>query len=152
VSMAEEERTDTAAATEDGADTTAASEEGAGTAATTEEGELTPERAAEMDASGEAQLVDVRTADERDAGRIAGSLHVPFDDLGTEAAAELDRSRPVIFYCRGGERSKAAAAAFRASGWDAQSIAGGLAAWVEQGQPLEPKDGQVAPRSNLPSA
>jgi rhodanese-related sulfurtransferase len=38
------------------------------------------------------------------------------------------------------------AQAFRASGWDAYAIEGGLAAWVEAGQPLEPKDGEVAHR------
>ena len=39
-----------------------------------------------------------------------------------------------------------AAAAFRASGWDAYNLAGGLTAWVESGQPLEPEGGTVASR------
>jgi len=37
-----------------------------------------------------------------------------------------------------------AAQAFRASGWDAYSLDGGIAAWVEAGLPIEPQDGHVA--------
>jgi rhodanese-related sulfurtransferase len=34
--------------------------------------------------------------------------------------------------------------AFRASGYDAVSMAGGIKAWNEAGLPLEPDDGYVA--------
>jgi rhodanese-related sulfurtransferase len=37
-----------------------------------------------------------------------------------------------------------AADAFRRAGYDARSMDGGLAAWVERGLPLEPDDGHVA--------
>ena len=50
----------------------------------------------------------------------------------------------MIFYCRSGNRSALAAAAFRQSGWDAYNLAGGLLAWVEHGLPLDPPDGEVA--------
>ena len=62
----------------------------------------------------------------------------------------LENERPVVLYCRSGDRSGPAAQAFRASGWDARSMAGGLVAWAEKGLPLEPEDGEVAARSNLP--
>ena len=35
--------------------------------------------------------------------------------------------------------------AFRAAGWDAYNLAGGITEWVRRGLPIEPKDGKVAP-------
>ena len=119
-------------------------------AETTEEIQLDPAGAAALVEDG-AQVVDVRAADEHAAGHIEGALHVPLEHLDQEAT-ELDRDRPVVFYCRGGERSAMAAEAFKNSGWDAHNVAGGLLAWAENGLPLEPEGGQVAPRSNLPPA
>lgn len=34
--------------------------------------------------------------------------------------------------------------AFRAAGYDARNLSGGLLAWKERGLPLEPRDGTVA--------
>jgi rhodanese-related sulfurtransferase len=96
-----------------------------------------------------AQLVDVRTDEEVAASRIPDSRHIPVERLEQEAET-LDRGRPVVFYCRGGERSSAAADAFRNSGWDAYSIIGGLTSWADQGLPLEPEGAAVGTRSQLP--
>jgi rhodanese-related sulfurtransferase len=92
-----------------------------------------------------AQLIDVREGYEHDAGHIAGSRNIEVTEL-TAAAGELDQSKPVVFYCRSGDRSTMPAEAFRASGWEAYTLDGGLAAWVEAGQPLEPEGGEVAQR------
>jgi rhodanese-related sulfurtransferase len=105
--------------------------------------EISPEQAQELLAEG-AQLIDVREAYEHDAGRIAGGRHIEFDRLTAEAES-IDRDRPVLFYCRVGNRSAVAAEAFRAAGYQASNLAGGLVAWVESGLPLEPEDGEVAP-------
>jgi rhodanese-related sulfurtransferase len=113
------------------------------------EGELEPARARDMLSDGDAQVVDVRADYEYETGHLPGARHVPLERLESEAEG-LDRSRPVILYCRGGNRSAMAAEAFRNSGWDAYSIAGGLVAWADTGLPLEPEDGEVAERSNLP--
>jgi rhodanese-related sulfurtransferase len=51
----------------------------------------------------------------------------------------------VVFYCRSGNRSALAAAAFRQAGWDAYNLDGGIQAWVDQGLELDPPDGEVAP-------
>ncbi len=75
---------------------------------------LAPERAAEL-ARGGAQLVDVREPGEHDAGHIAGDRLIPFNEL-RDRIATLDRGRPVVLYCRGGDRSAAAAEALRAAG------------------------------------
>jgi rhodanese-related sulfurtransferase len=95
------------------------------------------------------QLLDVRTDVEFLAGHIPGARHVPLADMQAQAAS-LDREKPVVVYCRSGERSGPAADAFTASGWDAHSIEGGLLAWSEDGLPLDPADGSVAENPNMP--
>jgi rhodanese-related sulfurtransferase len=118
---------------------------------TTEQGTaVDPKTAAEL-VDGGAQVVDVRGDGEYDAGHVAGATHIRLDRLAEDDPA-LVRERPVIFYCRSGDRSSLAAAAFRASGWEAYNVEGGLLAWAESGLALEPEDGVVAARPNLPGA
>jgi rhodanese-related sulfurtransferase len=105
--------------------------------------EMSPQQAAELLREGGAQLVDVREPYEREAGRIAGSLHIELQLLPGEASS-LDRERPIVFYCRSGSRSALAADAFAASGYDARNLDGGLEAWVGAGLPIEPSGGRVA--------
>jgi len=104
--------------------------------------ELEPERVAEALAEGW-QVVDVREPYEREAGRIAGTRHIELSQLAAEATT-LDRKRPVIFYCRVGNRSAMATDAFRASGLRAYNLRGGITEWVRRGLPIEPADGHVA--------
>jgi hydroxyacylglutathione hydrolase/adenylyltransferase/sulfurtransferase len=89
------------------------------------------------------QLIDVREPYEREAGRIAGSRHIALVEL-TAQAASVERERAVVFYCRVGSRSEMAAQAFRAAGYEAYSLSGGLKRWADEGLPLEPQDGYVA--------
>ena len=96
-----------------------------------------------------AQVIDVRTDVEYDAGHIPGARHISLADVQRESAT-LDRENPVILYCRSGNRSGPAADAFAASGWAANSIEGGLLAWSEAGFALEPADGSVAENPNMP--
>jgi rhodanese-related sulfurtransferase len=90
-----------------------------------------------------AQLVDVRVGHEWEAGRIPGAVHVPLPEL-ERRAEEIDRERPVIFYCRGDNRSDMAAEAFAAAGYEATALAGGIEAWAGAGLPLQPEGGYVA--------
>jgi rhodanese-related sulfurtransferase len=96
-----------------------------------------------LEADAPPQLIDVRTPREREAGHIADTRHVELAQLPAEAAS-IERERPVVFYCRVGSRSLMAAQAFRASGFDAYSMRGGLARWQAEGRPLTPEDGYVA--------
>jgi rhodanese-related sulfurtransferase len=89
------------------------------------------------------QLIDVREPYEREAGRLADSRHIPLVEL-TARAASVERERAVVFYCRVGSRSDMAAQAFRAAGFQAYSLRGGLKRWADEGLPLEPQDGYVA--------
>jgi rhodanese-related sulfurtransferase len=89
------------------------------------------------------QLIDVREPHEREAGHIEGTRHIELAGLSA-AAASVDRERPVVFYCRVGSRSLMAAQAFRASGFEAYSMQGGLVRWAHEGRPLSPEGGYVA--------
>ena len=62
-----------------------------------------------------AQLIDVRADHEWEAGRIAGATHLPLAELA-ERTGEIDRERPVVLYCRGGNRSTMAADALAEAG------------------------------------
>jgi rhodanese-related sulfurtransferase len=89
------------------------------------------------------QVIDVREGYEREAGHIAGTRHIPLVDLSAQAGT-IDRERPVVFYCRVGSRSEMAAKAFRASGFEAYTVSGGLVRWVQEGRALAPEGGRVA--------
>jgi rhodanese-related sulfurtransferase len=89
------------------------------------------------------QVIDVREPYEREAGHIAGSLHIALVEL-TARAATVEHDRPVVFYCRVGSRSDMAAQAFRAAGYEAYSMRGGLIRWAQEGRALQPEDGYVA--------
>jgi rhodanese-related sulfurtransferase len=90
-----------------------------------------------------AQLVDVRAEHEWEMGRIAGAEHLPLAELA-ERTAEIDKERPVVFYCRGGNRSTMATEALVAAGYDAKKLSEGIVGWAGAGLPLEPEGGQVA--------
>ena len=54
------------------------------------------------------QLVDVRTAEEYNAGHIPGSINIDVLKGHEELTATLDPERPVALYCRSGRRSETA--------------------------------------------
>jgi rhodanese-related sulfurtransferase len=106
--------------------------------------ELDPGRVAEWLAEDPSlQVIDVRETDEHEAGHIDGTRHLALSELSAQAST-IERERPVVFYCRVGGRSLMAAQAFRADGFEAQSMRGGLLRWVSEGRPLSPAGGYVA--------
>jgi rhodanese-related sulfurtransferase len=115
---------------------------------TTSEPELEPQRVLELVDQG-AELIDTRRDYEWEGGRIAGARHIEINQLTAEADS-IPKGAPLVFYCRGGNRSAMAAAAFREAGYDAYSMVGGIRAWVDADLPLEPEDGEV--RAPLPAS
>ncbi|HTW42022.1 MAG TPA: rhodanese-like domain-containing protein [Solirubrobacteraceae bacterium] len=106
--------------------------------------DVDPARVAEwMSGAQPPQVIDVREDDERAAGHIEGTRHIPLGQLSAQADS-IERARPVVFYCRVGGRSEMAAQAFRASGFEAYSMAGGLVRWAGEGRALVPEGGRVA--------
>jgi rhodanese-related sulfurtransferase len=98
---------------------------------------------AEMIETGDVEVIDVRRDYEHDAGHLPGSRHIELNDLSANAES-IPRDRPVVFYCRSGNRSGMAAEAFGQAGYDAHNLDGGIMAWVDLENPLEPDDGTVA--------
>jgi rhodanese-related sulfurtransferase len=90
-----------------------------------------------------AQLVDVRADHEWEAGHLPGAVHIALPELAARAA-EIDRDKPVVIYCRSDNRSDMAATALAEAGYDAVKLAGGATGWEEEGLPLEPDGGWVA--------
>ena len=99
--------------------------------------------------SGELLLVDVREKPEFDAAHLPGAIQVSRAFLEVKADADHparepaleDRSRPVVTYCTGGigARSTLAAQTLKRMGFDqAACLEGGLDAWKEAGNPIEP--------------
>jgi Rhodanese-related sulfurtransferase len=104
--------------------------------------EVSREEARKLLAGG-AQLVDVRAGHEWEVGRIAGATHLPLAELA-ERAGEIDKDRPVVLYCRGGNRSTMATQALADAGYDAAKLSEGIVGWAEAGLPLDPDDAYVA--------
>ncbi len=90
-----------------------------------------------------AQVVDVRADHEWEAGRIAGASHVPLPEL-PQRLEEIDKDRPVVVYCRGGNRSTMATDALAEAGYDAHKLSEGIVGWSGDELPLEPDGGYVA--------
>lgn len=77
-------------------------------------------------------LLDVRQPEEYKFGHLPGAAFIPLPDL-VERVGELDPSKPVLAYCRSGNRSRAAAAFLLSAGFSrVYSLSGGITAWNGQ--------------------
>jgi rhodanese-related sulfurtransferase len=112
-----------------------------------EAGDATPKEISRAEAremlAGGAQLVDVRADHEWEAGHLPGAVHIALPELPARAE-EIDKDRPVILYCRGGNRSTMATVALAEAGYDAAKLSEGAVGWEEEGLPFEPEGGFVA--------
>ena len=100
-------------------------------------GDVTPAEAWRLAGSGQAVIVDVRTGEEWYwVGRVPGAEHIEWaigrqqtrnENFLTDLAARVPRDRQVLFLCRSGVRSQAAAKAATSVGYaSAWNIVGGF--------------------------
>ena len=83
------------------------------------------------------ELVDVRSAQETAMAKIAGSRLL---DADYEHELEGDKSKPLVFYCHSGVRSRAAAERFLADGFSKVfNLEGGIDAWSREVDPTVPR-------------
>ena len=83
-----------------------------------------------MDKDKSILLVDVRTQEEYDQGRIAGSVLIPDYEIEAKAASKLpDKDATIIIYCRSGNRSKTAANKLVSMGFTKVYDMGGITSW-----------------------
>src|SRR5581483_2035603 len=75
-------------------------------------------------------VVDVREKDERDAGYIPGSLHMPYRLIRKTGAAAAADGKPVATICEGGGRAALAASLLVREGTPAATVVGGMREWT----------------------
>jgi rhodanese-related sulfurtransferase len=95
-------------------------------------GLINPEKAKALMASDKtAVLLDVRTAEEFNAGHIAGAKLLPYDEINAKTAARniTAKNTVIIVYCRSGRRSAIAAASLRELGYKTVWDLGGIQDW-----------------------
>jgi phage shock protein E len=80
-------------------------------------------------------LLDVRLPDEFAQEHLAGAVNIPVQVLH-ERLTEVPADRPVVFYCRSGNRTKKAAEILMQAGYQALYDLGGIIQWKEQGLPV----------------
>ena len=101
---------------------------------------LSAERARVLIAGGEAKVIDIRSVEEwRAVGNIPGARRVPEDELDSRLDA-IPKDQRLIVVCVDGGRSADVAAQLRDRGFDAASIEGGMEAWEDEKQPLQPSE------------
>ena len=108
---------------------------------------LSPEEVATELRRGDTLLVDLREPGERvESGIIRGAVHAPrgmlefyADPTSAYHRAEFDPGRRTILFCASGGRSALAANTLRHLGYSQVAhLSGGLKAWREAGEPVEP--------------
>jgi hydroxyacylglutathione hydrolase len=80
-------------------------------------------------------VIDVRQANEYEAGHIPGSIHIAAGSL-PDRLADLPSNRPIATICASGLRASVAASILRADGFaDVSWVANGVPAWRAAGHP-----------------
>jgi rhodanese-related sulfurtransferase len=92
-------------------------------------------------------VLDVRTADEFNAGHIAGAINIDYTSAQfTTDVSLLDKSEQYLVYCATGVRGAAATQIMVGLGFsNVENIAGGITAWIQDGYPT------TAPTTTTPS-
>ena len=85
-------------------------------------------------------LLDVREADEWDAGHAPEAVWIPMGELQARVD-EVPRDRRIVAICRSGGRSHTVAAALLGAGFDAVNLDGGMRAWAADDFEVVASDG-----------
>lgn len=84
-------------------------------------------------------LLDVRTKEECDSGKIANSINIDFyaEDFA-DKISKLDKDKTYLVYCRSGKRSNKTANMLEEQGFkNIVDLKSGIKAWVADGFPVE---------------
>ncbi|WP_338657105.1 rhodanese-like domain-containing protein (plasmid) [Sporosarcina psychrophila] len=73
-------------------------------------------------------IIDVREADEVQAGKIPNAIHIPLG-LVEFKMQDLDKSKEYIMVCRSGGRSSKAATLLEDHGYKVVNMTGGMLEW-----------------------
>ena len=83
----------------------------------------------------DAQLIDVRTPEEFEEGHIANALNIDFfSDNFLQNMEKLDKEKPVVLYCKSGNRSNKSVQKLKDSGFSKiYDVDGGITEWKSKG-------------------
>ena len=103
--------------------------------------EIGPSEASRMMSHDEPLLLDVRETNEYRAGYLRDAKHIPLGQLASKIdQIEAWKDKPVIIYCRSGNRSGAACGQLAKQGFTRlYNLAGGIMAWQHDGLPVKKK-------------
>lgn len=96
--------------------------------------EIDADEAADIIASNDARVLDVRRATEHAEGHIDGSTNISHTRLAARMD-ELPTPDPLLVHCRSGIRSARSCALLKRAGHDVINLRGGYLAWEEQTTP-----------------
>ncbi len=115
-----------------------------GGTATQQIGTATPQQAYETIQANQGdpnfELIDVRTPEEYQSGKIAGAVDIDFYAADfQQQLSRLDRGKQYLIYCHTGNRSGQTLTIMKDLGFEnVEDIGGGIAAWARQGLPIAP--------------
>jgi rhodanese-related sulfurtransferase len=100
---------------------------------------VTPEEMKELSQMDGVQLVDVRTPEEFMEGHIKGFQNIDFmSDSFQEDIEKLDKNKPVIVYCKSGNRSGKSCKIMKEKGFvKIYDLEGGIEKWKYEGNEVE---------------
>jgi rhodanese-related sulfurtransferase len=86
------------------------------------------------------EVIDVRTQDEYQAGKIEGAVDIDFYSADfQQQLGRLDRDKQYLIYCHTGNRSGQTLTIMKNLGFrHVEDISGGIAAWAQAGLPIAP--------------
>jgi rhodanese-related sulfurtransferase len=91
-------------------------------------GDVSPAQARQLVHEG-ALLLDVRTPEEFASGHLPAAVNIPVQEL-ERRIGELERTdRPIVLYCRSGNRSSRAAGILKSAGYAAVHDLGAMSRW-----------------------
>lgn len=102
--------------------------------------EISPRELRERVHSGKSLvLIDVRESSEADICQIPGAQLIPLGEF-PQGAEALDRSAPIVVYCKKGVRGQKAARLLTDAGFESvENLRGGILAWADEVDPEMPR-------------
>lgn len=96
-----------------------------------------------------ADLIDVRTPEEYSGGHLRNAFNIDWNSESfDQKISSLDKSKPILVYCRSGSRSAAAASRMRSSGFkEVYELLGGIMKWTTSGLPVTTAPPAARPQS-----
>lgn len=91
-------------------------------------GDVSPAEARRLVAEG-ALLLDVRTPEEFASGHIPSAVNIPVQELERRIGELKAKDRPIVLYCRSGNRSNRAAGVLKSAGYAAVHDLGAMSRW-----------------------